>query len=139
MKSFILMILFPIAALAEVKTDYQYLYPKSTPEEYNKALLAMKMGCNEARAKQIRIDQKNKGPKEKPEETCECLARNIAPAKDIHEVRVLNAMFRGQTPPASVFADVEELSDVFDERPDYRQHAYQTIEACKTNKDVTYP
>lgn len=115
--------------------DYTHLYPKSTPEEYALAAEATRLGCNEYRQSQIRISPKVRGPKENPLETCKCLIRNLAPARDIHEMRVLNAMFRNHEPPASVFQNDETLSDVFDERPDYRDHATRTIEKCKMDKN----
>lgn len=142
MKSFFMLlglISFMYAAQAQTQApvdpslipDYGHLYPKSTPEEFALAAEATRMGCNEYREDQIRILPKSKGPKENVIETCQCMIRNLIPANDIHEMRVLNAMFRDHEPPPSVFENVEELGEVFDERPDYRDHAIRLIDRCK--------
>jgi len=112
--------------------DYTTFYPKSTPEEYQKAAKAAQEACALFRADVIRIDPKDKGKSENVDKTCECVFRNIAPAKDIHEVRVLQAHFRGTPLPPSVFANDPEV-DVVDERPDYITHALRLTNKCKSN------
>lgn len=117
-------------------TDYGHLYPKSTPEEFALAAEATRLGCNEFRRKALRFAPSS-AKTEDPEATCQCLIRNLSPAKDIHEMRVLNAMFRGHDAPPSVFARVEELADVFDERPDYRDHAHRVMEQCRLDANYS--
>lgn len=114
--------------------DYSDRYPKSTPEEYKKAADLMRTTCVGFRETAARIKPAAPGEKEENfEKTCECYQRNIAKAKDIHEVLVMTSYFRRVEMPPSVFADDPEIGDVFDERPDYVAHATNVIESCRLN------
>lgn len=113
--------------------DLRGLYPKSTQKEYDDFANKTKIGCVRFREQAIKIYPDDAGPGENPAKTCDCYYRNIAPAKDIHELRVIDAYFRRAPFPPSVLEDEPTVNDILDEREDYVAHANAVIALCKMN------
>lgn len=124
------------ALSASFVTDYRFKYPTSTVEEYKAAGLLTFESCEKFEEVSAKINFDKESKKSTPKLTCNCLMRNVAPAQDIQEVRVLKAYFSSEQLPPSVFEGSAEIQDVFDERPDYIQHA--NILLLKCAKDSEY-
>lgn len=124
------------ALSASFVTDYRFKYPTSTVEEYKAAGQLTFESCEKFEEVSVKISfAKEAEKKSTPKQICNCLMRNIAPAQDIQEARVLKAYFSSEQLPSSVFEGSAEIQDVFDERPDYIQHANTLLLKCEKDAD----